>query len=119
MAHPSTLAALCGGFAVALSTAACGADPYPGQTDERTLHIALISEMNGFDPAQASEEIRTTCVLNTYDSLYAYAYLKRPYELEPCLAASMPDVSADGLVWRIPLKRGSSAWPRSSGHCRV
>ncbi len=86
--------------------AGCGADPYPGQPDERTLRIAFIMEMNGFDPVRASEDIRSQCVLNVYDALYQYAYLKRPYELEPCLAAAMPEVSPDGKVVRIRLKAG-------------
>ena len=92
--------------ALALGSTGCGADPYPGQADENTFRLALISEMNGFDPAKASEEIRTLCVQNTYDGLYEYAYLKRPYELIPCLASAMPEVSADGLVWKIPVKAG-------------
>ena len=100
------LAAVTAALSVALSTAGCGADPYPGQADDDTLRLAFVSEMNGFDPAKASEEIRTVCVLNTYDGLYEYAYLKRPYELVPCLASGPPEVSADGLVWRIPLKQG-------------
>ncbi len=84
----------------------CGADPYPGQPDEGTLRISFVSEMNGFDPVRANEDIRTQCVLNVYDALYQYAYLKRPYELEPCLAAALPEVSADGKVVRIRLKPG-------------
>lgn len=84
----------------------CGADPYPGLPEEGTLRIALVSEMNGFDPARAGEEIRTICVLNTYDALYQYDYLKRPYRLIPCLAESMPEVSADGFEYVIRLKKG-------------
>jgi oligopeptide transport system substrate-binding protein len=84
----------------------CGADPYPGLPPAGTLHLALVSPMDGFDPARAGEEIRTICVLNTYDALYQYDYLKRPYELRPCLAASMPEVSTDGLAYVIHLKQG-------------
>lgn len=100
------LAALSVGAAAAL--AGCGADPYPGVPDEGTVHAVFVSEMNGFDPVRSSEEIRSLCVLNTYDALYEYDYLRRPYALRPCLAAAMPEVSADGLVWRIPMKRGAT-----------
>lgn len=92
--------------AAAAGLAGCGADPYPGFPDEGTLHIGLVSKMNGFDPARAGEEIRSLCVLNTYDALYRYHYLKRPYELVPCLADGMPEVSADGKEHVIRLKRG-------------
>lgn len=86
--------------------AACGTDPYPGQPDVGTHRVALVSEMNGFDPARASEEVRTICVLNVYDALYEYHPTKRPYELKPCLADGMPEVSADGVTWTVRLKAG-------------
>jgi len=45
-------------------------------------------------------------VQTLYDSLYAYKYLKRPYELKPRLAAAMPEISEDGLTYTIRLKEG-------------
>ncbi len=107
-------------LASAASLSGCGADPYPGQPDEGTVHIAFTTEMGGFDPARASEEIRTYCVLNTYDALYEYHYLKRPYELQPCLAERAPEISPDGLLWRIRLKAGvryvdDPCFPRGKG----
>jgi ABC-type transport system substrate-binding protein len=62
--------------------------------------------MKGFDPVKADEEISHVCVINVYDQLYQHHHLKRPLELEPCLAAAMPEVSADGLTYTIRLKPG-------------
>lgn len=92
--------------ACAVLLAGCGADPYPGQPEEGTLRVLLLEEMKGFDPAYTDEEISHTCVVNVYDQLYQHHHLKRPYELEPCLAEGMPDVSEDGLTYTIRLKKG-------------
>jgi oligopeptide transport system substrate-binding protein len=84
----------------------CGGDPYPGQPQEGTLRVPLIAEMKGFDPTQVDEEISHTCVVNVYDQLYEYHYLKRPFELVPCLASALPEVSADRLTLTIRMKPG-------------
>jgi ABC-type transport system substrate-binding protein len=96
-------AAAIGLLSVAL--AGCGADPYPGEPPD-TLHVFLINEMKGFDPAQADEEIASTLVQNVYDTLYEYHHLKRPFELVPCLAEAMPEVSEDQKTYTVRLKKG-------------
>lgn len=58
------------------------------------------------DPAQASTTHAVLLARNLYDTLYAYRWLQRPYALKPNLAAAMPEISADGLVYRIRLKPG-------------
>src|SRR5690606_32495531 len=55
---------------------------------------------------QAANVYANHVVVNAYDTLYAYKYLARPYALKPNLAADFPEISPDGLVYRIPLKRG-------------
>jgi ABC-type transport system substrate-binding protein len=82
----------------------CGASPYPGEPPN-SFHVFLINETKGFDPAQCDEEMTGYCVYNVYDQLYQYHHLKRPFELEPCLAAAMPDVSEDGLTYTIRLRK--------------
>lgn len=59
------------------------------------------------DPAQASNIYANFLVVNLYDTLYRYKYLKRPYALEPNLAEELPQVSADGLIYTIRLKPGA------------
>jgi ABC-type transport system substrate-binding protein len=58
------------------------------------------------DPAQAASIYANFIVINLYDTLYRYKYLARPYQLQPNLAAAMPEVSEDGLRVTIPIKRG-------------
>ena len=84
---------------------ACGSNPYPGETPN-TLHVYLTDAIKGLDPSQADEEISNICVLNVYDQLYQYKHLERPFALEPCLAAAMPEVSEDQLTYTIRLEPG-------------
>ena len=58
------------------------------------------------DPVQGSNVYANFVIVNAYDTLYAYKYLARPYELKPNLAVDFPTVSDDGLVHTIQLKRG-------------
>lgn len=58
------------------------------------------------DPVQAANVYANFVILNTYDTLYAYKYLARPYQLKPNLADGLPTISGDGLVYTIRLKKG-------------
>lgn len=60
-----------------------------------------------FDPVQAAVIYSNIVVLNTYDTLYRYKYLERPYELAPNLATGMPEVSDDGLTYTIRIRQGA------------
>jgi ABC-type transport system substrate-binding protein len=58
------------------------------------------------DPAQAASLYANFIVINLYDTLYRYKYLARPYQLQPNLAAALPEVSDDGLQLTIRIKEG-------------
>ncbi len=58
------------------------------------------------DPVQSATAYANHVVVNVYDTLYAYKYLKRPYELKPNLAEGMPEVSDDGMTYTIRIKPG-------------
>ncbi len=64
------------------------------------------SSPGSLDPARVSTVSANVMVQTLYDSLYAYKYLQRPYELKPRLAAAMPEISDDGLTYTIRLKQG-------------
>ena len=68
------------------------------------------SSMDGapstIDPVQASNVYANAVVLNAYDTLYRFKYLARPYAVTENLAAGMPEISDDGLVYRIRIKQG-------------
>ncbi|MCF6300973.1 MAG: ABC transporter substrate-binding protein [Proteobacteria bacterium] len=58
------------------------------------------------DPIKAAVVYSNMVVLNIFDTLYSYKYLKRPYELKPNLATDMPVISEDGLTYTISIKQG-------------
>ncbi len=58
------------------------------------------------DPVQTRSVYANFVVLNAFDTLYAYKYLARPYQLKPNLAAGPPEISEDNLTYTIGLKKG-------------
>lgn len=58
------------------------------------------------DPVQSATQYANLMTTSIYDQLYEYKYLARPYALKTRLAAEMPVVSEDGLVYIIPIKQG-------------
>lgn len=58
------------------------------------------------DPVHASSIYAKFLVVSLYDTLYRYSYLARPYQLTPNLAESLPEISADGLIYTIRIKPG-------------
>jgi len=88
--------------------------------NEKVFRYSLDSAPTSLDPVRASTLYANQIVVNLYDTLYAYKYLQRPYELRPSLAAAMPAISADGLVYTIPIRRGvlfadDAAFPDGKG----
>ncbi len=75
--------------------------------DERELNLILLEKINGFDPIQVSDRYAGNEVGKVYEGLYEFHPFKRPYELIPNLAESLPVVSADGLTYTIKLKAGT------------
>ncbi|MEZ5979599.1 MAG: ABC transporter substrate-binding protein [Planctomycetota bacterium] len=82
-------------------------------TSERLEHAArnvrttaFGSRPTGFDPIHVggSSEPDAIVAVNVLEPLYQYHYLRRPYEVVPCLAAAMPQVSDDGHTVRIELR---------------
>lgn len=61
---------------------------------------------SSIDPVQARNVYVNTITINAYDTLYAFKYLARPYEVKPNLAADMPEISDDGLIYTIRIKQG-------------
>ncbi len=73
-----------------------------------------------FDPVRAATVYSNFIVLNVFDTLYSYKYLKRPYEMKPNVATAMPEVSADGLTYTVHMKHGiefqdSEIFPNNKG----
>ncbi len=92
---------------VLLMLGGCGEPP---ATDSgkpvKIYRHAMDGAPGSLDPAQAASIYANFVVVNLYDTLYRYKYLARPYQLQPNLAAAMPEVSEDGLTVTIRIKKG-------------
>ena len=97
-------------LAAVISLAACSdRQDSPPAADGKALKVyrhSLDGAPTNLDPVQAATVYSSFVVLNTYDTLYSYKYLARPYELKPNLAAAMPEISEDGLTYTIRIKPG-------------
>jgi oligopeptide transport system substrate-binding protein len=74
--------------------------------NERELYLVSPEKIAGFDPIHASDHYSGNEVGKVYEGLYEFHPLKRPYELMPNLAESLPVVSKDGLTYTFKLKKG-------------
>jgi len=77
--------------------------PLPG--DHKVVRVPMTTAGPGsLDPIQGSTTYDNRCTTQMYDTLLQYSYLERPLELEPLLAAAMPEMSEDGLTWTFTLR---------------
>ncbi len=76
---------------------------YPGK---KVYYHSMDGTPTTADPVRAATVYTNFLVLNEFDTLYSYKYLKRPYEMKTNLATAMPQVSDDGLTYTITIKKG-------------
>lgn len=60
----------------------------------------------GFDPAKAMDLPSIQAISKMYEGLVQYAYLDRPYRVEPGLAEALPEISPDGTVYTFKIRKG-------------
>ncbi|MEX0320533.1 MAG: ABC transporter substrate-binding protein [Puniceicoccaceae bacterium] len=92
-----------------LTFAGCGKSDSDSGSSTETPTIFKYSTEGApisMDPVRAATKYANLMVTSIYDTLYEYKYLAPPYELKPRLAAAMPEISDDGLVYTIALKEG-------------
>lgn len=91
-----------------LFLASCHSDQSNTDTDttQKVYRHSIDGIPSNLDPIKASTVYSNFVVLNIFDTLYTYKYLARPYAVKPNLAAALPEISADGLKYTIPLKTG-------------
>ena len=95
--------ALCS-FSLAL---AAGLAPMAAAADEPTvLTVARYAQFETLDPQHAYDVVSDQVLRVVYSTLLTYAYLERPYKMEPDLLESMPTLSADKLTLTFKLRRG-------------
>lgn len=76
------------------------------KSEEKVLHLESPAMPPTLDPAIVDDLYSTTEIVKVYEGLLEYHYLKRPAELIPNLAESMPEVSSNGLVYTFRIKKG-------------
>ncbi len=74
--------------------------------DEREINLISPEKIAGFDPINASDRYSGNEAGKVYEGLYEFHPLKRPYELMPNLAESLPTVSTDGLTYTFKIRKG-------------
>ena len=88
-----------------LITAGCGGSKSSEEPNETILHHTLNTKITTLDPANISDVCSRIVSSQIFETLYDYHFLKRPYQIVPLLAESMPQVSEDRLVYTIKIKR--------------
>ncbi|MBI2711585.1 MAG: ABC transporter substrate-binding protein [Bdellovibrio sp.] len=71
-----------------------------------TLHVYVSAKLKGLDPIYTDDLYSGIQTSQPYETLLQYNYLKRPLELEPLLAESMPVLSEGGKKIVFRLKKG-------------
>ncbi|MDG3579647.1 ABC transporter substrate-binding protein [Rhizobium sp. YJ-22] len=89
----ATLAALAGTSGLALAQA----------QGDGVLTVATIGEPPTLDVMQTATDIVLTIDQHIFETLYTY---DAQWKSVPLLAASMPEISEDGLTYRIPIREG-------------
>ena len=77
-----------------------------GEGNNKHLNVPLSGEISTLDPANSYDTISASIVYQTYEQLYEYHYLKRPYTLQPLLAEGMPKIENNGKRYIIKIKKG-------------
>ena len=78
----------------------------PQTAQEKVLVTANEAPIKGLDPIQCEDVYTAREVGKVYEGLLEYHYLKRPYQLALNLAAAMPTISDDQLVYTFELRKG-------------
>lgn len=72
----------------------------------KKIHLHSRQPVRSLDPVLAHDTFTQRMVLQIYEGLLHFHYLKRPLQLEPLLAESMPTISQDGKVLTFKIKKG-------------
>ncbi len=79
----------------------CSNNPYPQADDaQKVLYLPYATPPKTLDPAISYGTADTTVTSKVFDTLLQYHYVKRPYELVPSMAQSIPQAEelSDGRV---------------------
>ena len=86
-------------------TLSCKSPPQE-ERGKKILHMSTRSKIGDMDPVSAGHAYASLAMSLVYETLFDYKYLKRPYELEPLLLESMPEISEDSMTYTFKLRAG-------------
>jgi oligopeptide transport system substrate-binding protein len=72
----------------------------------KVLRVAFPVDITGLDPQTTSDAYSSRMCRAMFDSLLQYDFLKRPYELAPSTAESLPEITDGGRTIVFRLKKG-------------
>jgi len=87
-------------IAVALLAAAAQAAP------QKVLRVAFLIAETNFDPAATSDLYSGNVIEEIFDSPLTYDFLARPAKLVPQTLVAMPEVTDNGRIYTLKLKKG-------------
>jgi len=76
------------------------------KNDKNTMNFALNGEVSTLDPANSYDSVSMSVIYQSYEQLYEYHYLLRPYKIVPLIAEGLPKVENNGTRYIIKLKDG-------------
>lgn len=71
-----------------------------------SLRLSLDDKVESLDPAKAYSDDSLLLSAQVLEPLYQYHYLKRPYEIQPLLAETLPIISEKGKVVTVKIRKG-------------
>ena len=85
---------------------ACALATHAARAQEPSvLTVPRLAQFSSLDPVRGYDQTVEQVARQVYSTLMTYAYLERPYKLEPDLLEAMPTVSADKLTWTFKLRK--------------
>lgn len=70
------------------------------------LRLSLDNVVESMDPAKAYSDDSLLLSAQVLEPLYQYHYLKRPYEIQPLIAESLPQITHKGTQVKIKVRKG-------------
>ena len=90
----------------ALAALACALVTPAHAQEKSVLTVPRITQFESLDPPRGFGQTEDQVQRQVYSTLVAYAYLERPYKLEPDLLEAMPTLSPDQLTLTFHLRQG-------------
>ena len=90
----------------ALAALACALVTPAHAQEKSVLTVPRITQFESLDPPRGFGQTEEQVLRQVYSTLVAYAYLERPYKLEPDLLEAMPTLSPDQLTLTFHLRQG-------------